>query len=136
MFGYSLNSTCLYFLCIDLSQYMFLIHQENCDHPEATTFSINNITLPDKFSRRVSNAIDAGQLVTENRAAFVRECVAFYEGFLPHPTEQQYSAICQKICDQYPSLKDKKTTVYWVRVTIYNYKTTIMLQTTFTNNTM
>ena len=97
---------------------MKYITQEKLDHPNSSkAFDVHNIPLPEKFSRRVSGAIHHAQLVAENRALFVRECVSFYEATLPRPTEQQYNVICQKLCDQYPSLKDKKTAVYWVGAT-------------------
>lgn len=72
------------------------------------------ISFPEKFSRRVSTAIETGQLVAENRSAFVRECVDFYEPIIPTPTREQFNEISRGLCDRYPTLKDVKKTVYWV----------------------
>ena len=80
-------------------------------------FDINQFDLPTHFSRRVQNAIDIGTLADpedSNRAAFVRETVAFYEPILPNPTPSQYEAISRRIVDKYSCLKDAKTSKYWV----------------------
>ena len=74
-----------------------------------------NISLPDKFSRRVTSAIESGRMFGDDRSAFVRECVDFFEPILPQPSKDQFSDISRKLCDKYPSLKDAKQTVYWVR---------------------
>ena len=61
-------------------------------------------------------AIDEDKLaIPENRAALVREIVAYFEGILPKPTEEQYREIAKKVCDTYPSLKDKRAGEYWVK---------------------
>ncbi len=75
-----------------------------------------DISLPEKFSRRVSSAIESGQLFAEDRSAFVRECVDFFEPILPQPSKEQFNDISKKLCDKYPSIKDSKKTVYWVSV--------------------
>ena len=49
----------------------------------------------------------------KERAAFVRECVTFYEPILPRPTEAEYRAITEALLDKYPCLKDKGSQ-YWV----------------------
>jgi len=49
------------------------------------------------------------------RAAFVRECVQYYEPILPRPTEEEYTAIAQALVAKYPALKDKGT-FYWVSI--------------------
>ena len=77
-------------------------------------FDATVVTFPEKFSRRVSTAIETGQLVAENRSAFVRECVDFYEPIFPKPTREQFNEISRGLCDRYPMLKDAKKTVYWV----------------------
>lgn len=78
-------------------------------------FDMNNFSLPTHFSRRVQTCIDNGTLAEpDNRAAFIREIVAFFEGILPSPTPAQYHAISKKVADQYPCLKDAKHTNYWV----------------------
>lgn len=77
---------------------------------------VTSLILPEKFSRRVSAAIAAGQLVAEDRSAFVRECVDFLEPILPTPSKEQFNEISRRLCDKYPSLKDAKKTVYWVSV--------------------
>ena len=98
--------------------------QKSRDKHEAaiphTKFNINSIQLPSHFSKRVQDSIDSGTLAAEsNRCAFVRECVSYYEAILPYPNEDQYNAICKKIVDNYPCLKDSKTTRYWVRMSNY-----------------
>ena len=72
------------------------------------------LTLPVyHFQAEVENAIDKNELDTpENRQAFVRECVAYFEGILPRPSTVEYSAISRKICDKYPCLKDRRASKY------------------------
>jgi len=43
------------------------------------------------------------------RAAFVRECVQYYESILPRPTEEEYTANAQALVAKYPAMKDKGT---------------------------
>ena len=76
----------------------------------------DNFNLPTCFSRCVQCAIDDKKLcVPENRAAFVREIVAYFEGILPKPSEEEYRKIAIKVCDTYATLKDKRAEEYWVR---------------------
>ena len=62
---------------------------------------MTNVALPEKFSLRVSTAIEAGQLLAENRSAFVRECVDFLEPILPTPSKEQFNDISKRLCDKY-----------------------------------
>ena len=55
----------------------------------------------------------------DNRSAFVREVVSFYEGILPKPTTSEYEAISRKIVEKYPCLQDSKCSKYWVCLTHY-----------------
>lgn len=91
------------------------------------TFTINQITLPSKFSLKVQNAIERGELGDSTiRQVFVRECVAYFESRLPHPTADEYSNISRTICDTFPCLKDKRTSKYWVctsRLSVFNTTT-------------
>ena len=64
---------------------------------------------------QLQDAIDKNQIsMPENRLAFIRECVNYFEGYLACPTPEEYSAISKKICDKYPTLKSSKYTKYWV----------------------
>ena len=83
------------------------------------TFNVREFFLPTHFSRKVQRAIDNGTLgEPDNRTAFVRETVAFFEGILPAPTTSQYEAISRKIVEKYPQLKDTRSSKYWVRNTM------------------
>lgn len=73
-----------------------------------------SLLLPEKLSRRVSEAIAENRLILEDRSAFVRECVDFFEPIVPTPSKEQFNDISRRLCDKYPSLKDAKKTVYWV----------------------
>ena len=89
-----------------------LIQEPSC---EATVFDLKTFTLPSHFSRKVTAAITDGKLgEPDNRAAFVREVVAFYEGILPNPSLSQYEAISRKIVEKYPCLQDTRSSKYWV----------------------
>lgn len=79
-----------------------------------TKYDIANMTLPERFSRRVSSAIESGQLFGEDRSAFVRECVDYFEPILPKPSKEQFTEMSRRLCDKFPSLKDAKKAVYWV----------------------
>lgn len=46
--------------------------------------------LPENFSRGVSAAIESGELVRDNRNAYVRECVDFFEASSPQPSNKEY----------------------------------------------
>ena len=82
---------------------------------ESCKFDVNNIILPTTFSKRVMHAIALNQLGQQHiRAAFLRECVAYFEKQLPRPTMEQFSQISKKICDEYPVLKDLNRSKYWV----------------------
>ena len=61
-------------------------------------------------------AIETDQLISDNRRAFVRECVDFFEPILPNPSKEQFKEISKRLCDKFPALKDAKKTVYWVSV--------------------
>lgn len=100
----------------------FILCKQICDQQRTPSrFDVvTSISFPEKFSRRVSTAIESGELFAENRSAFVRECVDFYEPILPHPTKEQFNEISRGLCDKYPTLKDMKKTVYWVRTVIRN----------------
>ena len=81
----------------------------------SSKFNVNNIVLPTVFSKRVQDAIDKDLLTKpENRLAFIRECVSFFESQLERPTVQEYTAISKKICDVYPAMKNMNHTKYWV----------------------
>lgn len=80
-----------------------------------SNFNILNITLPSSFSKKVQESIDNGKLGQEdNRRAFIRECVVYYESLVPFPIPEEYEAISKKICDTYPVLKNSNKTKYWV----------------------
>lgn len=79
-----------------------------------------NISLPEKFSRRVTSAIESGHMFGDDRSAFVRECVDFFEPILPQPSKDQFNDLSWKLCDEYSSLRDAKKNVYWVRK--YEYR--------------
>lgn len=60
-------------------------------------------------------AIEEGKLGEHlNRAAFIRESVAYFEAHLPRPTTEEYSAISKAFCDKYPVLRTACQTKYWV----------------------
>lgn len=64
----------------------------------------------------MTTAIKNGNLRdADNRAAFVREVVAFYEGILPCPSTSEYEAISRQIVEKYPCLQDSRSSKYWVR---------------------
>lgn len=82
---------------------------------QSATFDINNIILPTKFSKKVQDVLGGGELGKfENRCAFIRECVNYFETWLPRPTPEEYSAISKRICETYPVLKDTNHTKFWV----------------------
>ena len=71
--------------------------------------------LPTDFSKKVKDAIDNGDInKSENRLAFIRECVTYFESRLPRPTTEEYSAISKAFCDRYPILRRGNITNYWV----------------------
>ena len=71
--------------------------------------------LPKVYSKKVQHAIENGELDQPTmRLAFIREIVTHFEGRLPDPTSEEYTAIAQKICNKYPCLKDAKSSRYWV----------------------
>lgn len=60
-------------------------------------FDVNNIVLPTAFSKRVQDAIESNTLAKpENRLAFIRECVSYFESYLERPTNEEYAAISKK----------------------------------------
>lgn len=62
----------------------------------------------------MSTAILTGRLFGDDRSAFVREVVEYYEPIIPEPSKEQFNEIGRRLCDKYPSLKDAKQTFYWV----------------------
>ena len=74
-------------------------------------FNIRKISLT-HFGRRVQDAIDAGNLnFPKERAAFVRECIMFYEPILSQPTEEQYRAITEALPGQVPLFEGQRVAV-------------------------
>lgn len=81
----------------------------------SSNFDTKNFSLPTHFSRKVTAAIADNTLgEPDNRAAFVREVVAFYEGILPTPSLSEYEAISRKVVEKYPCLQDARSSKYWV----------------------
>ena len=76
----------------------------------SSTFDIDNIILPTTFPKKVQDVLGGSELGKfENRCAFIRECVNYFETRLPRP-----NAISKKICETYPVLKDANHTKFWV----------------------
>lgn len=83
--------------------------------PSLCNFSMTDIILPSVFSKRIQDAIEGGELgKPENRLAFIREAVAYFESQLPCPTAEQYAAISKKFCIKYPALRNAHHTNFWV----------------------
>ena len=62
-----------------------------------------------------STCIGNGTLAEpDNRAAFIREIVAYFEGILPSPTPAQYHAISKQVADEYLCQNNARHTNYWV----------------------
>ena len=73
--------------------------------------------MPLNFSNKIRSAIVNGELgVPANRMAFVRECVAYFEIQLPRPSNDEYTAIAKRICDEYPTMRSANQTKYWVYI--------------------
>ena len=54
----------------------------------------------------MQEAVDSGKIIFPTpRAAFVRECVAFYEPILPRPTEEEYLAITKALLEKGHSIE-------------------------------
>lgn len=79
----------------------------------SSNFDILNIVLPSTFSRRVQESIENNTLgEPQNRLAFIRECVSYFESQLKRPTAEEYTAISKKICETYPVMKNPNHTKY------------------------
>ena len=107
------------FICVYLIAILYISYQQTGDKP-SKLLHIDVVNIPEKFSRRVSTAIETGQLFGENRSAFVRECVDYFEPVTPTPSKEQFNEFSRKLCDRYPSLKDARKTAYWVSKYMYN----------------
>ena len=64
----------------------------------------------------VVNAIKKGEIKGLVKYRLLRDVASFYKGLCPNPTPTEFATMCRAVCNQFPSLKDKKPkdNIYWV----------------------
>ena len=76
--------------------------------------------IPDlqSFSQHVKNAVNTGVITARARREINQVLRTYMTAYTIFPTSEQYTTICKKLIEKYPSLKDTEGTTKYVSVQI------------------
>lgn len=65
-----------------------------------------NITIPTRFSRETTNAIDSGRITRKARDEIVNSLSTLVLVHTMHPTSDDYNVLCSRLVKKHAVLKD------------------------------
>ena len=79
-------------------------------------------TTPDlrSFSHHVKDAVTTGVITARARKEIIQVLRTYITAHTIRPTSEQYTTVCRKLVEKYPSLKDTKGTTKYVSFYLCN----------------